>query len=170
MGLEKVDSGMVAPDPQIEAFTSPTSRAPSVRHKSSPLSSESVNPSEMDFKETMDALTIALMELEESGREHLTVQCGMARLPILEDFLIDLGSALRVIRPALVMEKRLKSMEKRILVMEEAVSALLPTSWSPPILAAAAQDHPLSQAPQSPRGGGQYLSGRALAALDAPIS
>ena len=59
MGLEKVETGMVAPEQQIEASTSPTSRAPSVRRKSSPLSSESVNPSEMDFKETMDALTNA---------------------------------------------------------------------------------------------------------------
>ena len=44
MGLEKVDPGMVAREQQIEASTSPTSRAPSVRRKSSPLSSESVNP------------------------------------------------------------------------------------------------------------------------------
>ena len=73
MGLEKVDPGMLAPEQQIEASTSPTSRAPSVRRKSSPLSTESVNPSEMDFKETMDALTKALMEFEESGRELLTI-------------------------------------------------------------------------------------------------
>ena len=152
MGLEKVDPGMVAPEQQIEASTSPTSRVPSVRRKSSPLSSESVNPSEMDFKETMDALTKALMELEESGRERLTIQCGMARLPILEDFVIDLGPALRVCRPALAIEERLESMEKRISVMEEAVSAPLPTSSSPPNPAAPAQDHPLSQAPQSPQG------------------
>ena len=64
MGLERVDPGTVAPEQQIEAPSSPTSRAPSVRHKSSPLSSESVNPSEMDFKETMRALNKALMELE----------------------------------------------------------------------------------------------------------
>ena len=152
MGLEKVDPGMVAPEQQMEASTSPTSRAPSVRRKSSPLSSESVDPSEMDFKETMDALTKALMELEESGRERLTIQCGMARLPILEDFVIDLGPALRVCRPALAIEERLESMEKRISVMEEAVSAPLPTSSSPPNPAAPAQDHPLSQAPQSPQG------------------
>ena len=152
MGLEKVDPGMVAPEQQIEASTSPTSRAPSVRRKSSPLSSESVNPSEMDFKETMDALTKALMELEESGRERLTIQCGMARLPILEDFVIDLGPALRVCRPALAIEERLESMEKRMSVMEEAVSAPLSTSSSPPNPAAPAQDHPLSQAPQSPQG------------------
>ena len=152
MGLEKVDPGMVAPEQQIEASTSPTSRAPSVRRKSSPLSSESVNPSEMDFNETMDALIKALMELEESGRERLTIQCGMARLPILEDFVIDLGPALRVCRPALAIEERLESMEKRISVMEEAVSAPLPTSSSPPNPAAPAQDHPLSQAPQSPQG------------------
>ena len=147
MGLEKVDPGMVAPEQQIEASTSPTSRAPSVERKSSPLSSESVNPSEMDFKETMDALTKALMELEESGRERLTIQCGMARLPILEDFVIDLGPDLRVCRPALAIEERLESMEKRISVMEEAVSAPLPTSLRPPSPAAPAQDHPLSQAP-----------------------
>ena len=152
MGLEKVDPGMVAPEQQIEASTSPTSRAPSVRRKSSPLSSEGVNPSEMDFKETMDALTKALMELEESGRERLTIQCGMARLPILEDFVIDLGPALRVCRPALAIEQRLESMEKRISVMEEAISAPLPTSLRPPSPAAPAQDHPLSQAPQSPQG------------------
>ena len=152
MGSEKVDPGMVAPEQQIEASTSPTSRAPSVRHKSSPLPSESVNPSEIDFKETMDALTKALMELEESGRERLTIQCGMARLPILEDFVIDLGPALRVCRPALAIEERLESMEKRISVMEEAVSAPLPTSSSPPNPAAPAQDHPLSQAPQPPQG------------------
>ena len=75
MGLERVDPGTVAPEQQIEASTSPTSREPSVRSKSSPLSSESVNPSEMDFKETMDALTKALMEFEETGRERLTIQC-----------------------------------------------------------------------------------------------
>ena len=152
MGLEKVDPGMVAPEQQIEASTSPTSRAPSVQRKSSPLSSESVNPSEMDFRETRDALTKALMELEESGRERLTIQCGMARLPILEDFVIDLGPALRACRPALAIEERLESMEKRIPVMGEAVSAPLPTSSSPPSPAAPAQDHPLSQAPQSPQG------------------
>ena len=135
---------MVAPSQQIEASTSPTSRAPSVRRKSSPLSSESVNPSEMDLKETMDALTKALMELEQSERERLTIQCGMARLPILEDFVIDLGPALRVCRPALGMEKRFESKEKRISVMEEAVSSPLPTSLSPPSPAAPAQDHPLS--------------------------
>ena len=161
---------MVAPDQQIEASTSPTSRAPSVRRKSSRLSSESVNLSEMDFKETMDALTKALMELEESGRERLTIQCGMARLPILEDFVIDLGPALRVCRPALAIEERLESMEKRISVMEEAVSAPLPTSSSPPNPAAPAQDHPLSQAPTIPPRGGPYLSGRPRAALEAPIS
>ena len=107
IGFGKVDLGMVAPEQQIEASTSPTSRAPSVRRKSSPLSSESVNFSEMDFKETMDALNKALMELEESRRERLTNQCGMARLPILEDFVIDLGPALRVCRPALAIEERL---------------------------------------------------------------
>ena len=128
MGLERVDSGMVAPDQQIEAATSPTSRAPLVRRKSSPLSSESVIPSETDFKETMDALTKALMEFEETGRERLTIQCNMACLPILGDFIIDLGPALRVCRPALAIEERLESMEKRIPVMEEAVSAPLPTS------------------------------------------
>ena len=50
MGLERADPRMVAPDQQIEASTSPTSRAPLVRCKSSPLSSEPVNPSEIDFK------------------------------------------------------------------------------------------------------------------------
>ena len=152
MGLERVDPGTVAPDKRIEASTSPTSRAPSVRRKSSPLSSESVNPSEMDFKETMDALTKALMELEETERERLTMQCDMARLPILEDFVVDLGPSLRVCRPALTIEERLESMEKRISVMEEAVSASLPTSSSPPSPAAPAQDDLLSQAPQSPQG------------------
>ena len=120
MGLERVEPGTVAPGRQIKASTSPTSRAPSGRRKSSPLSSESAHPSEMDFKETMDALTKALMEFEESGRERLTIQCGMARLPILEDFVIDLGPALRVCRPALAIEERLESMEKRISVMEES--------------------------------------------------
>ena len=67
MGLERVDAGMVAPDQQMEARTSPTSQAPSVRRKSSPLSSESVNPSEIHFKDTVDALTKALIELEESA-------------------------------------------------------------------------------------------------------
>ena len=152
MVLERVDPGTVGPDQQIEASTSPTSRAPSVRRKSSPLSSESVNPSEMDFKETMDAITKALMELEESGRERLTIQCGMACLPILEDFVIDFGPALRVCRPALAIEERLESMEKRISVMEEAVSAPLPTSSSPPSPAAPDQDNPLSPAPQFPQG------------------
>ena len=104
------------------------------------------------LQKTMDALTKALMELEESGRECLTIQCGMARLPILEDFVIDLGPALRVCRPALAIEKRLDSMEKTISVMEEAVSTPLPTSSRPRSPAAPAQDHPLSQAPQSPQG------------------
>ena len=152
MGLERVDPGTVAPDQQIKASTSPTSREPSVRRKSSPLSSESVNPSEMDFKETMDALTKALMELEETRRERLTIQCDMARLPILDDFVIDFGPALRVCRTALAIEERLESMEKRISVMEDAVSARLPTCSSPPSPAAPAQDQPLSQAPQSPQG------------------
>ena len=150
--MQRVDPGTVAPDQQIEASTSPGSRAPSVRRKSSPSSSESVNPSEMDFKETMDALTKALMELEESRRERLTIQCGMVRLPILEDFIIDLGPALRVCRPALAIEERLESTEKRISVMEEAVSAPLLTSLRPPRPAAPAQDHLLSQAPRSPHG------------------
>ena len=86
----------------------------------------------MDFKETMDALTKALMELEETRRELLTIKCGMARLPTWEDFVIDFGPALRACRPSLVIEERLESMEKRISVMEEAVSAPLPTSPSPP--------------------------------------
>ena len=106
----------------------------------------------MDFKETMDALTKALMELKETGRERLTIQCDMARLPILEDFVIEFGPALRVCRPALAIGERLESMEKRISVMEEAVSAFLQTSSSPPSPAAPAQDHPLKQAPQSPQG------------------
>ena len=152
MGLERVDPGTVAPDEQIEASTSPTSRAPSVSRKLGPFSPGSVNPSELDFKETMDALTKALMELEESGRERLTIQCGMARLPILEDFVIDLGPGLQGCRPALTTEERLESMEKRISVMEEAVSAPQPTFSSPPSPATPAQDHPLSQAPQSQQG------------------
>ena len=110
MGLERVDPGTVAPDQQIEVLTSPRSRTPSVRCKPCPLSSEGVNASEMDFKETMDALTKAHIELEESGRERLTIQCDMARLTILEDFVIDLGPALRVCRPALAIEERLQSM------------------------------------------------------------
>ena len=166
MGLERADPGRVGPEQHIEASTSPASQAPSVRRKSSPLSSESVNPSEMDFQETMDALTEALMELEESRRERLTIQCGMARLPILEDFVIDLGPALRVCRPALAIEERLESMEKRISVTEQAVSAPLPTSSSPPSPPAPAQDNPLSQAgalsqwppPRSP-GGAYQLKG-----------
>ena len=151
MGLERVDQGTVAPDQQVEATTSPPSRLPSVRRKSSPLALENVNPSEMDFKETMDALTKALMELEDSGRERLTIQCGMACLPILEDSVIDLGPALRVCRPALAIKERLESMEKRISVMEEAVGEPLPTSSHPASPAAPAQDHPLSQLPQSPQ-------------------
>ena len=151
-GLERVGPGTVASDQQIEASTSPTSPAPSVGRKSSPLSSVSVNPSEMDFKETMDPLTKALMELEDSGRERLTIQCGMARLPILEDFFIDLGPTLRVCRPALAIRERLESMEKRISVMDEAVSAPLSTSSCPPSPAAPAQDHPPSRAPLSPQG------------------
>ena len=107
----------------------------------------------MDFKENMDALTQALMDLEESGRERFTIQCGMACLPILEDFVMDLGPALLVCRPALAMEERLESMARRISVMEKAVSAPLPTSSSPPSPAAPAEDHPLSQAPQSHQGG-----------------
>ena len=150
MGLEGVNPGTVALEQQIEESTGTTSRAPLVRRKSSPLSSESVNPSEIDFKETMDALTKALME--ESGRESLTIQCGMARLPILGDFVIDLGPALRVCRPALAIKERLESMEKRISVMEEAVNAPLPTSSSPRSPAAPAQDHPLTPAPQFHQG------------------
>ena len=105
--MERVDPETVAPEQQVEASTSPTSRAPSVRRNLSPLSSESVNFSGMDSKKTMDALIKALMEVEDSGRERLTIQCGMARLPILEDFMIDLGYALRVCRPALAIEERL---------------------------------------------------------------
>ena len=52
MNLERVDPGTVALEKQMEASSSPTSRAPSVRRKSRPLSSEGVNPPEMDFKET----------------------------------------------------------------------------------------------------------------------
>ena len=132
MGLKRVGPGMVAPEQQIEATSSPTSQAPSLRRKSSPVSSESVHSSKMDFKETMHPLTKALMELEESRRERLTIQCGMVRLPILEDFVIDLGPALRVCRPALAIEERLESTEKRIPVVEEAVRAPLPTSSCPP--------------------------------------
>ena len=113
----------------------PITRAPSVGRKSSPLSSESVNPSEVYFEETMHALTKALTELEESRRERLTIQCGMARLSYL-------GPALRVCRRAVAIEERLESMEKRISVMEEAVDAPLPTSSGPPSPAALAQDHP----------------------------
>ena len=98
----------------------------------------------------MDALPKALMELEESRRERLTIQCGMARLPILDDFVIGLGPALLVCRPALAIKECLESMEKRISVIEENVSAPLPASSSPLSRAAPAQDHPLSQAPQSP--------------------
>ena len=152
MGLESDDPGTVAPDQQIEASAGPTSRVPSVRRKSSSLSSESVNPSEMDFKETIDTLTKALMGLDDSRRERLTIQCGMARLPILEDFIIDLGPALGVCRPALVIEECLESMDKKISVMGEAVSAPLPTSLRPLRPAAPAQDHPLSPAPQFPQG------------------
>ena len=115
------------------------------------LSSESVNRLEIDFEETMDALTKALMELEKTGRELLTIRCGMARLRLLQDFVIDFGPALRVCEPALAIEERLESMENRISVMEEAVSAPLPTSSSPPSPAAPAEDHPLSKAPQSPQ-------------------
>ena len=115
----------------------------------------------MDLEEAMDALTKALIELQESRRERLTIKCGMARLPILEDFLIDLGPALRVCGPALAIGERLESMEKRILVVEEAVSALLPTSSRSLSPAAPAQDHPLCQAPQS-------LQGEASISIAAP--
>ena len=118
----------------------------------------------------MDALSKALMELEDTRRERLTIQCGMARLPILEDFVIDLGPAVRVCTPALAIEDRLESMEKRISVMEEAVSAPLPTSPSPPSPAAPAQHHPLEPGTSLPRRRVPYLSGRPLAALEAPIS
>ena len=165
MGLERADPGTVAPEQQIESTTSPTSRAPSVRRKSSPLTSETVDPSKMDFKETIDSLTKALMELEESGRERLTIQCDMARLSILEDFVIDLGPTLRVCGPALAIEERLESMEKRISVMDEALSAPLPTSSGPPSPAA-----PSGSGASVPPRGGPYLSGRPLAALEAPIS
>ena len=40
MGSERVDPGTLALDKQFEASTSPTSPAPSVRRKTSPLSSE----------------------------------------------------------------------------------------------------------------------------------
>ena len=152
MGLEKVNPGTVAPEQQIKASTTPTSGASSVRRETSPLSPESDKLSEMEFKETMDALTKALVELEESWREHLTIQCGMARLTSLQDFVIDLGPALRVCRRALAAEQRLESMAKRISVMEQAVSAPLPTFSRPLSPADPAQDHPLSQAPQSPQG------------------
>ena len=151
-GLQRVHLGTVAPDQQMEASTSFTSPAPSVKRKSSPLSSEGVNPSGMDFTETMDDLTKVLMASEESNKERLSIQCGMARLPIVENFVIDLGPALRVCRAALGIEERLESMENRTSVLEEAVSAPLPTSWSPPSPAARAQDHPLSQVPQSSQG------------------
>ena len=78
MGLETVDPATVGLVQQIEALTSPTPRAPSVRRKSSLLSWENVNHSEMDFTETMDALSKALMESAESGRERLTIRRGMA--------------------------------------------------------------------------------------------
>ena len=110
----------------------------------------------------MHAVTKALMELAESERERLTIQCGMARVPIMEDFVIHLGPALRVCRPALAIEERLESMEKRVSVMKEAVSAPLPTSLCPPTTAAPAQDQPLSQAPQSPQG-------EALISVAAPL-
>ena len=97
--------------PQFEASSSRKSRAPLVRRKSSPFSSESFHPSEMDFEEIMDALTKALMELEESGTERLTTQCEMARLPIWKDFVIGLGSALLVCRPPPAIRERLESTE-----------------------------------------------------------
>ena len=65
-----------------------------------------------------------------------------ARLPILEDFVIDIGPALRVWRPALAIKELLESMEKRISMMEEAVSAPLPTSSSSPSPAAPARATP----------------------------
>ena len=100
----------------------------------------------------MEALTKSLIELEESRREHLTIECRKARLPILQDVIIDLKRALRVCRPALAIEERWESMEKRIAVMEKAVSAPLPTSSSSSSPAAPAQDHALSQAPESTQG------------------
>ena len=120
MGMERVDPRTVAAQQQIQAWTYPTSRVPSVRRKSSPLSLESVNYSEMDFGETMDALTKALIESEESGRGHLTIQCGMGLLSMLENFVIALGLALKSCRPALTIDDRLESMENKIPVMEEA--------------------------------------------------
>ena len=138
--------------PHIEASSCRTSTAPLVRRKSSPFASESVNLSDVDFEKTTDALPKALMELEESGRERLTLECDMARLPIWDDFVIRLGPALRICRPALAIGEHLESMEKRISVIEEAVSAPLPTSLSAPSPAAPAQDNPLSQAPKPPPG------------------
>ena len=70
--------------------------------------------------------------------------------PIFEEFADDLGSALRVRRQTLGIKERLESMEMRIAVMEEVISAPLLTSSSPSSLAAPGQDHALSQAPQSP--------------------
>ena len=110
------------------------------------------------------------MELEESGRVRLTIQCGMARLPILEQFVIDLGPALRVCRPALAIQERLEAMEKRISVMEEAVRAPLPTSSSPPRAGSPSSGPPPEPAASIPPRGGPYVSGRPVAALEALIS
>ena len=162
MGLERVNPETVAPDQQIEATTSPTCRAPLVRRQKSPLSSEIVNPSEMDFKEPMDALTTAVMELKESRTEGLTIQCSMARLPILEDFVIDFGPALRVRRPALAIEERLESMED---LSDGGGRQRFPTD----LLASTELGSPSSGAPPE-RGASIPPKGRALSQWQPPRS
>ena len=142
MGLEKVGPGIVAQDQQMEAQPNICSAIGKAQIK--PLVLRKCHFPEVDFEKTMDALTKALMEVEESGRERLPVQCRMARLPILEDFVLDLSPALRVCKTALAIEETLESMEKRISVMEEAVSAFLPASSRLLSPAAPAQDQPLS--------------------------
>ena len=116
----------------------------------------------------MDDPTKAVMEVEETGRERLTIRYGMARLPILEEFVIDLGPAFRVCRPAQAIKECLESMHKRISVMQEAVSAPLPTSSSPPS-PGPSSGPPVEQGASIPPRGGLYLSGCSLAAMEAPI-
>ena len=104
MILDNVDQGIVALHQKIEPPPSPTSSVPWVRRKSSTLSSGSVNPSEMDFQETINPLTKALMALQESVGERLTIQRGTARLPVSEDFAVGSCPVLRVCRPALAIK------------------------------------------------------------------
>ena len=89
--------------------------------------------------------------------------------PIFGHFAIDWGFALRVCRPALAIEERLESMEMRIAVMEEAISAPLPTK-SGSIEPGSSRSGPSTQPGASiPPRGGLYLSGCPLITMEPPI-